>query len=205
MIEGQSDRELEKDEYGGFSWFRDCLSWQRLRRGRPVADAARRVVPQLGRMLATSQRRSIWRAERPPFPRACSFSVHSLSPLYLTPWQTSGAAMDAAAKLYGHCRSPTSALLVPQSSATSSSPARAAPSALFSRSELSPEFVTTVAVRRALGCARGQTITGHHGASHDCQRVRGDPKVPPRHFPDADVPPSGRNREHRRPPAPSLF
>jgi hypothetical protein len=54
MIKGQSDRELEKDKDGGFSWFRDCLSWQRLRRGRPVANAARRVVPQLGRMLATS-------------------------------------------------------------------------------------------------------------------------------------------------------
>jgi hypothetical protein len=47
--------------------------------------------------------------------------------------------------------------------------------------------------------ARGQAITGHRGASHDCQRVRGDPRVPPRHFPDAYVLSSGRTNELRRP------
>jgi hypothetical protein len=112
----------------------------------------------------------------------------------------SGAAMDAAAKLHGHCRSPTSALLVPQSSATSSSPTRAAPSALFSRSELSPELITAMAVCRALGYARSQAITSHRGASHDCQRVRGDPRVPPRHFPNIDVPPPAGAASSRRPP-----
>jgi hypothetical protein len=106
----------------------------------------------------------------------------------------SGAAMDATTKLHGRCCSPASALLVPQSSVTSSSPTRAAPSAPFPWSKPPPELVTVVAVSRTLGCTRGQAVTGHRGASRDYQWVRGDPRVPPRHFPDADVPSSSWKR-----------
>jgi hypothetical protein len=78
-----------------------------------------------------------------------------------------------------------------------STAARPRPS--FAARRQAPELRRHRAVAAAAACARGRSALSHVPAIRDHQRVRGDPRVPPRHFPDAYVPSSGRTSELRRP------
>jgi hypothetical protein len=60
--------------------------------------------------------------------------------------------------------------------------------------------------RRCAGrCARGQEATSHRWPSWGHHGVRADPLVLPRRSIVTGERHGGRNREHRRPPAPPLF